>query len=531
MRIDEQTYPGRLHATGKQLSSAMITTRRDALQTLLAASIGAAFPIPKLLRASPSACSESINQSRLQEIRSQVHDAIAQRQATGVAIAVAHGGRIVLEEGFGWANRAAGVKVTPHTSFSLASLTKPFTTTALMTLVAEGKLSLDEPANRYLMTSKLEGINGDAEKVTVRLLGAHASGLPGMFESYDRNETRLALSPDALLRAYGRLAYPPRSCYEYSNLGFAALDAIASNLTGTDLGTLLQQRVLTPLNLRDTFYDTNTARLAGSAIRYDPLGHPIPYYTTSTPASGELYSSAHDLACFAMFTMKNHAGTRRTVLEEHWIDELLKPVFVGPSGIATTFGWFTGRSESGVPFVLKSGGQPGVATILYMVPSENLACLVLTNQSDDRELALSICDQLVRNYLPDWQQPREDSGDPPSPFVATGVIGQWEGRLLNGGADMKVRLNIRSSQEATFGLGTDHEEKISEMRSEGEAFAGSSTGIIHSPDANRTAARTLGIKLIPCSGKLIGRVFALSGDPDIKNVRLPFVLTLSRVSA
>ena len=130
--------------------------------------------------------------------------------ATGVAFAVAHNGKIAWEEGFGWANREAGVKATSHTPFNLASLTKPFTTTTLMTLVAEGKLSLDDPANNYLPKSKIVGTNGNADAATVRQLGAHVSGLPTMFAMYDRNEANLAPSPEEFLAEYGSLAYPAR---------------------------------------------------------------------------------------------------------------------------------------------------------------------------------------------------------------------------------------------------------------------------------------------------------------------------------
>jgi len=255
---------------------------------------------------------------------------------------VAHGGHIVWEEGFGWANREASLKVTPRTPFSLASITKPFTTTMLMTLVAEGKVSLDEPANKYLAKSKIQGPNGGTDGATIRRLGAHASGLPTMFERFFQDEATQAPSSNTLLRDYGRLAYPSGRCYEYSNIGFTALGAIASNLTGTTFGTLMMGRVLAPLGLHDSFFDTSVARLPTGAVRYDDAGNSIPYYTTSTPASGELYASAHDLAQFAMFNMKNHVKGQAQILDDRWIDELHKPVFVGRSGVATTFGWYLG---------------------------------------------------------------------------------------------------------------------------------------------------------------------------------------------
>ena len=83
-----------------------------------------------------------------------------------------------------------------------------------------------------------------------------------------------------------------------------------------------------------------------------------------------------------------HRNSR--ILNTRWIDELRQPVFIGPSGTATTFEWFSANTTSGVHTVCKSGGQPGVATTMYMIPSENLACLALTNRSDGIEFAFSI---------------------------------------------------------------------------------------------------------------------------------------------
>jgi len=501
-------------------------TRRDALYALLSASMGGILSARPQDPSSATSPATRIERHDFEPVRNRILRATADGAATGVAVAVVHRGRIVWEEGIGWANRESAVKATSRTPFNLASLTKPFTTTTLMTLVAEGKLSLDAPANDYLAKSKIGGTNGNADAATVRRLGAHVSGLPTMFAIYDRKEANLALGPDALLAEYGSLAYPPGSCYEYSNIGFAALSAIASALTGLGIGTLMTQRVLTPLALDDSFFGTSAGRRSTGAVRYDASGSPIPDYTTATPASGELYASAHDLAQFAMFNMKHH--DRPQILGARWIDELHKPVFVGPSGVATTFGWFTGHLKSGHRIIFKGGGQPGVATALYMVPSENLACLVLTNRSDGRELCSSVCNDILSGYLPEWRQPDETSGPTPSPFVITpGLRGHWQGTLANDGAKMQVRLRIESSDAATLQLGDEPEEKITEMHLEGVGLTGASTGVIESPDARRTGAKTLSLKLIPHEGMLVGRILAT----DSKTVTLPYILSLNRAPA
>lgn len=447
-----------------------------------------------------------------------------------------HRGRIVWEEGFGWADREAGVKATASTPFCLASLTKPFTTTLLMTLVAEGKISLGEPGNKHLRSSRILGPNGDPEGATIRLLGAHASGLPGVFSGYFRNGPAQAPSPAMVLRDYGRLAYAPASVFEYSNVGFSALGSIASNVTGMDFGTLMQSRVLAPLGLGDSFFSNDLARLPRSAVGYDASAKRIPYYTTSTPPSGEIYVSAHDLAGFAMFHLKNRVTGQTKILDDRWIDELHKPVFIGPRGLASTFGWFTANLKSGAPYVFKVGGQPGVATKLYMLPSEDLACLVLTNRTDGRKLANGLCDQILASYLPDWIPPEEfmlseDAGPSNSPFVATrDFLGRWEGTLRNGGADMRINLQVNSSTSATFGLGDKPAEEISEMQSEGPGFSGTSKGLIECSDALAYGVRRLFFKLVPQEGKLVGRVMARGTKPGLVLANLPYVLSLNRVS-
>ncbi len=504
-----------------------LTNRRDVLRSLLAASVAGVLPPSRLYGSSTEATRGP--QHDFAPMRQRILNEVASGKATGVAVAVVHQGRIVWEEGFGFADREHSIPATARTPFCLASLTKPFTTTLLMTLVAEGKIALDAPGNRYLAGSGIEGPNGNPQGATVRLLGAHASGLPGMFSAYFQGGP--APPPDAatVLQEFGRLAYAPGSVYEYSNIGFSALGAIASNVTGTDFGALMKQRVLQPLGLNDSFFSTEIARLPARAIGYDDAARPIPYYTTSTPPSGELYASAHDLALFAMWNMKSHITHRTAILEPKWIDELHQPVYVGPSGVATTFGWFTGKLKSGLPYVFKVGGQPGVATRLYMVPSEDLACLVLMNRSDGTELAAGICDQILQSYIPAWTSP-QDVGPPSKPFVATGEwMGTWKGLLRNGGAEQPVSLHLHSGTAATLALGKAPPAEILEMQSQGPALTGMSTGLIASNEAAAFGVRKLAVKLIPQEGKLAGRVLAQGIKPGLVAAILPYVLTLDKV--
>lgn len=96
-------------------------------------------------------------------------------------------------------------------------------------------------------------------------------------------------------------------------------------------------------------------------------------------------------------------------------------------------------------------------------------------------------------------------------------------------ANMSVQLTIDSSEHGVLTLGNSRTEDVTAMLAEGSALTCFSPGQINSPDAIRTGATRLQIKLLSHGNRLIGRAFAIAGDPNVKSVRLPYVLTLSRV--
>jgi CubicO group peptidase (beta-lactamase class C family) len=469
--------------------------------------------------------SRSINYD-FRGIREDILAAVGSHKATGIAVAIAHRGRIIWEQGFGFANRVAGIKVSERTPFCLASITKPFTTTALMTLAATRKISLDDSANKYL--GPKAGLKGNADGATIRLLGAHAAGLPSMFEMFPVRGGERQPSSTALIQNYGTLAYPPNELYEYSNIGFEALGTIGSNVSGLQFGELLTNQVLKPLGLHDSFFDTDKAQLANAALLYDELERPIPEYFTATPPSGELYVSAHDLARFAMFNLKNHLPDQARILEDRLIEEIHKPVFRGPNRTATTFGWFSGETKSGLPVIFKDGGQPGVSTIMYMVPEENLACIALANRSDNGEFVQRLVDEMAGTIIQNWTTPNTSVSLPTVDVPEKSVYsGKWSGRLHGGGAEMSVSLEFTPTGSATLLLGNRTPEIVTNLGLQGNALTGKSVGTIESADAIRNHATSLSLKLQRRADELAGRVLASATGPGDLAI-LPFVVDLRR---
>jgi len=504
-----------------------LRSRRDVLRFAASAPVAGLLSSTGVATVLGEAASMKKPLAVLGSVRERVRQGLMRGESIGLAVAVVSGNQIIWEEGFGWADREIGRKVTPHSAFSLQSVTKPFSTTLVTTFAAEGKLSLDQPANHYLVKAKIQGPNGDPEKVTVRLLGAHASGLPGTYEElYDGIPSP---APSTFLGNFGRLAYPPGQIWEYSNVGFDALGGIIADLTGADYGRLMSQRLLAPLGMRDSFWDTDTSRIAEGVVRYDLSGKRVPFYLTTTPPSGELYASAHDIARFTMWNMKIPLSNGSALMNDHWIEELHKPVFVGPNGATSTFGWALDRLESGETVIHKGGGGTGVSTIICMVPERRLACVVLANHQYAEKLIHDVCDQVLGSYLPDWKMPGENGEPPRRPFVFNdSMAGLWRGTLMNDGIVLPVQLDIKSSRVATLAVGSHPAESISNMQSEGPALLGVAAGVIDAPRALRIGARMLRLKVMPNANKLVGRISAQSGTADEPLATLPFVMNLSR---
>ncbi len=125
---------------------------------------------------------------RFEPVRQRIERALHNTNLPSMAVAVAHNGEIIWEQGFGLADRENRVPATEHTLYSLASISKPITATGLMVLVERGLVDLDKPINEYLGEAKLRARVGNADDATVRLVANHTSGLPLHYQFFYHDE-------------------------------------------------------------------------------------------------------------------------------------------------------------------------------------------------------------------------------------------------------------------------------------------------------------------------------------------------------
>lgn len=228
----------------------------------------------------------------------------------------------------GWADIAAKKPMTKDAMFWIASMSKPITATAFMMLVDEGKVSLDDPVEKYLPEFKGQMViaEKDAEHVllkkpkhpiTVRNVLSHTSGLA--FKSAVENPTldMLPLRVAVLSYAAAPLEFEPDTKYQYANAGINTAARIIEVISGMSYEDFMQERLFTPLGMVDTTFWPSEAQEKRIALSYKPnkdktdleavpvgqLHYPLHDHARQPMPAGGLYSTAADVATFCQMLL------------------------------------------------------------------------------------------------------------------------------------------------------------------------------------------------------------------------------------
>lgn len=255
-----------------------------------------------------------------QKIDAAAAQTVSSGQAPGVAVEVSIRGHVVYARGFGVGDLDTKAAVTPETGFRIGSLTKQFTSAAILRLVEDHRLSLDDKLSRFFPDFP----GGDG--VTIREMLQHTSGIHNYTEV--AQPTDLDISHDFSTAAFvAHIAhqkslydFPPGTAWHYSNSGYFMLGAIVEKLTGKPLAVALQEMFFAPLHMRGTAIDGNIDGGLGRARGYDPVpGHgfkPAVYLSMSIPGgAGALRSSANDLTIWANALFGGRVVNKRTLVQ------------------------------------------------------------------------------------------------------------------------------------------------------------------------------------------------------------------------
>lgn len=427
--------------------------------------------------------SGAVAADRFESTREAIRQIMLDTQVPAVSVAVAHKGRIVWEQGFGWADRERRVAATEHTMYSLASVTKPLTALGIMTLVQARQMDLERPINDYLGNAKLRARVGDVGQATVRRVIDHTSGLPGGSQFFYGEEQALTPSMEQSILRYGNLLAPAGEHNEYSNFGYGVLSYAIERVSGRSYADYMRREVFLPLGMTHSSIDVGPELAEYQAIRYDRTGQPIPHYSFAEPGAAAGYSSAHDLIRLSLFFLKHPQPGQRAILSDRAIDQMMRPGAAANELTAGNVGWQI-RKIGTRTMVGHAGSMAGVSTELTMVPAEDMSVVVLTNASIGSK-SYKIRDAIYRALLPDW------SGEPPhvsksARFAPTAdLVGAWSGKIVTYQGDLPLEMHIAASGDVHMRIGTQLETLLNDVSFENGMLSGSSLSQIDTGDTRR----------------------------------------------
>ncbi|UFH56823.1 serine hydrolase [Spirosoma sp. KNUC1025] len=196
-------------------------------------------------------------------------EAAEKRHFPGVAFGIVLDGKLVYSGGVGYTNVAKKISATPKSLFRIASMTKSLTAMAILKLRDEGKLQLDDPAEKYIPELKNHKyLTADASRITVRNLMTHSAGFP---EDNPWGDRQLADSDADLLKLIKEGltdSNVPGLTYEYSNLGFAMLGHIINVVSGKPYQQYITETILKPLGMNDTQWEYSRVPAEKLALGY-----------------------------------------------------------------------------------------------------------------------------------------------------------------------------------------------------------------------------------------------------------------------
>ncbi|MEY2519903.1 MAG: hypothetical protein QOF24_1662 [Verrucomicrobiota bacterium] len=323
-----------------------------------------------------------------------VNGYLKRKQIPGCAVMVRQNGKVVLSAGYGIANLEHGVRVTPQTVFQSGSMGKQFTAMAVMMLVEEGKLALEDPISKHL------AVPSSWSSITVRHLLTHTAGLGDYPEDFSLQKD---YTEDELLKMImGQpLAFAAGDKWNYSNLGYVTLGILIHKVSGQFYGDLLQGRIFGPLGMTHTRIiseaDIIPNRAAGYTLKDGFLkNQKWVSPTLNTTADGSLYFTIEDIAkwdeALAAEMLLSRAG-----FEQMWTPVKLNNGTTAPYG----FGWQIRKTDTGHRMLEHGGAWQGFASYIARYPDDHLTVVTFCNRAGAS--AGYISKRVAGLYLPELE--------------------------------------------------------------------------------------------------------------------------------
>jgi len=342
---------------------------------------------------------------------------VEEQRAIGVTVGVMQNGEVIFAKGYGLANVASNTPVTPETLFAIGSVTKQFTCAVALQLEEEGKLSFGEKVSRYRSDV------GHADEVTLRDLGNHVSGYRDYYPlDYVDRDMATDWPSEKVIQTFAArpLDFAPGSRYSYSNTGYLLLGHISEIVSGRPFAELLDQRILTPLNLSHTRFEPARGG-AGMAEGYTPLGlgpvePSVPEGKGWIGAAGGLWSTPSDLLTWDLALMDG-----KVVKPASW--KAMTTPRALTDGRSSAYGCGLSLRDRGPVLVLThGGGVSGLGSRNAFIPSSRSGVALMANSDWAAGVLDTIQEAVLAKLIPAADAPVVQA--PPARDVALDLLAQ-----------------------------------------------------------------------------------------------------------
>ncbi len=346
--------------------------------------------------------SNELLQSRIRLFEAWLNTLMSDQSLRGVSVSLVQNQKLIYAKGFGVSDFEKQSPATESTNYRIASITKLFTSIALMQLVERKKIFLDTPVVEIIPELRAIKTNGHSvEDITIKSILTHTTGLPTNPNFLlDKRGQNQALVLDEFLKGLAQqsLLFPPNRIHKYSNLAMNLGGLIVERVSGLSYEQYIQEVILTPLQLESTRFptDSETTKVIGYSqiVGGQRLKNEFPEMASvlGLPSSG-LISTVTDLAKFISWHFRTLSAKDQTLLAGATLSEMLKvqwvplPIELHPM-LNTALALLANTLELGgtglgyfreKEFVLHSGGLMGFASELVMDNQNKLGVVVLSN--------------------------------------------------------------------------------------------------------------------------------------------------------
>ena len=304
----------------------------------------------------------------------------------GLSLGVVKDNKLVFVQGFGYENLHSKKPVTKNTIFHLASISKTFVSTAIMQLVEQGKIDLDEKVTMYLPYFKMADMT--YKEVTIRQMLSHNSGMPN---SNDYEWTKPQYDEKAIERfvkslSKEKMELKPGEKFRYSNIAYEVLGDVIAKVSGKSFAEYQKENILNPSGmkkssfLKPNYLPKNWASPHAMTLAQRPLNM-YPYNRRHAPSS-TMHSNAVEMANYAIMHLNKGTFNGEKILTKETYKSTWKTNVKIDDGQLKKYnmglGWFLGNFNN-YTTVLHGGSDDGFQAHFVLVPEKSIGVVVMVN--------------------------------------------------------------------------------------------------------------------------------------------------------